>query len=322
MQHSPVTSAPKHFPCVKGQMAGGYMNGTKPRFWHSSGTPNARASLGLLLGAACAAATLPDSASAADPVILPAPPFELPFIPSLADNWTVRFGAGASVSPSYLGSKTYQLSPTPILSIHKAGAPEGFSGAQDSPSITLFDFGRFQAGPVANFDMGRKVSSDKALKGLNDIDPTFEAGAFAQFYLEDWLRTRLEVRQQFGGTHGVVGDFSADAVLPLTDRLTVSAGPRVSVKSQKAVSPYFDVSSSQAVASGLSEYHPKGATESVGLGAEVTYKFTQQWEIHSSVEYGRLFGSAAKSSLVKQRGSPDQLTFGIGISYSFDANVR
>jgi outer membrane protein len=34
-------------------------------------------------------------------------------------------------------------------------------------------------------------------------------------------------------------------------------------------------------------------------------------------EYERLTGSAADSPLVTVRGSPDQLTFGVGATYSF-----
>ena len=40
----------------------------------------------------------------------------------------------------------------------------------------------------------------------------------------------------------------------------------------------------------------------------------------STIEYERLTGSTADSPLVTQRGSPNQFTFGVGATYSF--NIR
>jgi outer membrane protein len=303
--------------------AGGQMNyviqGYSPPFFTF---PSLRAFSLSLLATGCIVAVYPHAATAADPVTLPAPPFELPFVPSLSNTWTMRVGADAVMQPSFFGSKSWLLSPAPILSIHRAGSPETFSTSYDSPSITLFDFGRFQAGPAIKYDAGRSSSSDSALNGLKDVGATVEVGAFAQFYPADWLRTRFEVRNGFGGHKGDVGEFSADAILPLTDRLTVSAGPRASIKDAKAVAPFFNIDAAQSLASGLPTYHGSGSTETAGIGAQVSYKLTPQWEIHSSVEYEHLFGNAAGSPLIKQRGSLDQVTFGIGISYSFDVNVR
>ena len=51
-------------------------------------------------------------------------------------------------------------------------------------------------------------------------------------------------------------------------------------------------------------------------------EFAKQWEVHSYVEYQRLLGDAAASPLVQQRGSPNQLTVGLGASYSFDVRVK
>ena len=47
------------------------------------------------------------------------------------------------------------------------------------------------------------------------------------------------------------------------------------------------------------------------------YFFNQQWAAHGFVEFQRLTGSAADSPLVIQRGSPNQITFGLGATYAF-----
>jgi outer membrane protein len=105
-------------------------------------------------------------------------------------------------------------------------------------------------------------------------------------------------------------------------RLIVSAGPRFTWESTGATSPYFGVDAAQAAATGLSIFDAKGGAHSAGAGAQVSYRINPQWEVHSYVEYERLLGDAAKSPLVTVRGSPNQTTFGVGASYSFDIRIR
>ena len=69
-------------------------------------------------------------------------------------------------------------------------------------------------------------------------------------------------------------------------------------------------------------FDAKGGLHSVGVGTQLRYQITPQWEAHSYVEYQRLTGDAAASPLITQRGSPNQTTFSIGASYSFDVRVR
>ncbi len=269
-----------------------------------------------------AMAALPSAARAQTALTVPAPPFSLPYLPSVADDWTVRIGVEGTMSPNFKGAKDFAFSPVPIFSVQRAGSPERFRSPKDSASIALFDFGKFRFGPVGKFEAARTASSDKALRGLGNVGLAFELGAFAEYFPVDWFRTRLEVRNGFGGHQGVVGDLSADFILPLTERVTLSGGPRFSLKDAKSLSPYFGINAAQSLASGLPQYLVKGGSYSTGVGAQIGYLLTPQWEVHSYVEYERLLGSAANSPLVKLRGSPDQVTVGIGASYSFDVNVR
>jgi outer membrane protein len=261
-------------------------------------------------------------ASAQSAFTLPAPPFELPWLPSPSGEWTVTVGAGGEYKPTYEGSKHSMLSPVPIFAIRRAGSAEQFRGANDSAGIALFDFGNLRAGPAAKFKASRDANRYTELNGLGKVNATVELGGFIEYYAVDWLRMRAEVRQGIGGHTGIVADFSADAIIPLNDRLTLSAGPRFTVESAKAVAPYFGINSMQSIATGLPMFDAKGGPHSVGAGAQISYKLTPQWELHSSVEYARLLGDAAASPLVKLRGSANQTTFGIGVSYSFDFKIR
>ena len=74
----------------------------------------------------------------------------------------------------------------------------------------------------------------------------------------------------------------------------------------------------QSAASGLPLFDAKGGVRSVGAGTQARYFWTPQFATHAFVEYERLTGDAASSPLVEQRGTPNQLTFGVGATHSFD----
>jgi outer membrane protein len=275
-----------------------------------------------LLTLLAAIAAVSDSASAQTAFTLPAPPFELPIGPSLSGNWTVMVGVGGEYKPDFVGANRSMLSPVPIVSIRRAGSAEQFRGPRDGASIALIDFGDFRAGPVGKFVASRKANNYSELNGLGDVGAAVELGGFVEYYPVDWFRTRGELRQGIGGHHGVFADFSADVIIPVIQRFTVSAGPRFTWESTKATSPYFGIDAVQAVATGLPVFNAKGGAHSVGAGVQVSYRVNPQWEVHSYVEYERLLGDAAASPLVALRGSANQTTVGIGASYSFEVKIR
>jgi len=241
---------------------------------------------------------LAPSAATADPLVtLPAPPFELPVLPPVSGTWTVMVGVGGEYKPDFEGAKRSMLSPVPIFAIRRAG-------------------------PAGKFVSSRKANNYSELNGLGDVSTAIELGGFVEYYPVDWFRTRGELRQGFGGHHGVVADLSADFIVPVVQRFTISGGPRFTWESTKATSPYFGIDAAQAMATGLPVFDAKGGAHSAGAGAQVSYRIDPQWEVHAYVEYQRLLGDAAKSPLVTVRGSPNQTTVGIGASYSFDVRIR
>jgi MipA family protein len=253
---------------------------------------------------------------------LPAPPFEAPVLPSISGDWTMTVGVGAEYKPDFAGAKGSRFTPVPIFSLHRAGTAEQFRGPRDGISVALIDFGNFQIGPAGKIVSGRKSSRYSELNGLDDIDTTFELGGFIQYFPVDWFRLRNETRQGIGGHHGIVSDFSADFIVPVSRGFTISAGPRFTLESGKAVAPYYGITTAEALASGLPAFDAKGGAHSAGVGAQVSYRIDRNWEVHSYVEYERLLGDAANSPLVTARGSVNQTTVGVGASYSFDFKIR
>jgi MipA family protein len=269
----------------------------------------------------------PGIAAAADlPQAPPPPAAPAAYVPAVPD-WIVTIGAEGRIIPAFPGAADKKLgwSALPLFSIRKAGTPPDYFGPRDSFGFNLINTGMFQFGPALQFINQRKASDYAELNGLSDVDYAAQIGAFANFWPVSWLRLRGEVRQGIGGETGVTGDVFLDAVVPI-GQWTLSAGPRVTLQTAAAVSPYFSITAAQANAANalqpnlpkLTPYSAGGGLYSYGAGAQVQYAFNETWTAHAFVEYQRLTDSAADSPLVTQRGSPDQLTYGLGATYSFN----
>ena len=240
-------------------------------------------------------------------------------LPAPAYDWTVTLGAEGREEPLFQGSSRERLRPYPIFAVRRYGTPEPFRGPRDGLDAALIDERNFQMGPVGQFVWSqREQANSPAVRSLGNVPWAAEVGIFAQYWWVPWLRTRTEVRQGFNGHHGIVSDITTDAVVPVSPQLTLSAGPRLTLATTPAVSPYFNITPAQAVRSGLPIYDTKGGIRSYGAGAQARYLWTPQWATHVFVEYERLGGEPADSPLVTQKGSPDQVTIGFGVTRSFD----
>jgi outer membrane protein len=263
--------------------------------------------------AAILAALAPGVASAADDTT------RIYTAPTRAYDWTVTLGAEGREEPLFQGSSRERLRPYPIFAVRRYGTPEPFRGPRDGLDIAVIDDGRFQLGPVGQLVYSQRDKSDfPAVRSLGNVPWAAEVGVFAQYWWAPWLRSRVEVRQGFNGHHGIVSDITTDAVLPVSPQWTLSAGPRLTLATTPAVSPYFSISPVQAVLSGLPVYDAKGGIKSYGAGAQARYLWTPQLATHVFIEYERLTGDVSGSPLVTQRGSPDQVTIGFGATQAFD----
>jgi outer membrane protein len=233
-------------------------------------------------------------------------------------DWYLTVGASGFVAPKFEGSSDRLLSVVPMISLGKVGPEARFVSRNDNISLSLYDTGSVRAGLTGKLIWGRDSGTAGELNGLDPVKFGGEAGVFAEVYPTNWLRVRGEVRKGFRSHDGVVADLSADAFVDVTDRIRVSAGPRLSLASGGYFDSYYGVNSDEAAKSGLSKYDPGGGVKSVGVGGAVTWKTTDQITTSVFGEYSRLQGPAADSSLVKQRGSVDQLLLGVSATYKFD----
>lgn len=232
-----------------------------------------------------------------------------------SDDYRVRVGLGAQLQPEYIGADGTEVAPLFDIDIARGDNPFRFEAPDDNFGIRLISGEKFAAGPVAKIEGSRKNKDVGAPVGK--VPTTFEAGAFAEFLPSDSFRLRGELRKGIGGHEGIVGSFGGDYILRDGDRYVFSVGPRVLVSNGRYQRAYFGVDAEAALATGLPVYRPNGGVHGVGLASGLSYQFSPRFGLFGFGRYERLVGDAAKSPIVREFGSRNQLSGGLGLSYTF-----
>ena len=228
----------------------------------------------------------------------------------------VRIGLGAQMVPSYPGADKVSWRPLWDIGRAREGEVFGFEAADESFGIPVISTGRFEIGPVLNYEGSRKPEEVGA--PVDKVKATFEAGIGADYYLTDTFRLRAEARRGLGGHDGWVGVVGGDYIMRDGDDYLFSIGPRVTLADGRYHRAYFGVTPEESVATGLPAYRPGSGVQAAGAAASFLYQFTPKWGLYSYAKYDRLVGDAADSPLVRAYGSRDQFSGGLALTYTFN----
>jgi outer membrane protein len=231
------------------------------------------------------------------------------------DDLRVRVGLGAQLKPEFIGADDYGIGPLFDLDFARGDNPFPFEAPDDSFGIKLISSGGFAAGPAANIQWKRKESDVGAPVGK--VKTTVEIGGFAEYKASDKIRLRADLRKGVNGHEGLVGSLGADRIWRDGDRYVFSIGPRVLFSDSRFQRAYFGVDSAAALASGLPAYRPSGGVYAVAAASGLSYQFNPRFGLFGYARYERLVGDAAKSPIVRDLGSRNQLSGGLGLSYTF-----
>ena len=230
-------------------------------------------------------------------------------------SYRVRVGIGAQIQPDFPGADEMEWAPYPHIAIAKGDEPFASGAPDDSFDIRLISTGGFAAGPVAKIASGRRDSKVGAPVG--DVPTTIEAGAFVQQRLGESFRLRGEVRKGIGGHDGLVGTIGGDYMTRDGDNFVFSVGPRLVFSNSRYQRAYWGVTPEAALASGLPVYRPGGGLHAIALVSGVDYALGGGWGLFGFARYERLVGDAKKSPIVRELGSPNQFSAGLGINRTF-----
>jgi MipA family protein len=233
----------------------------------------------------------------------------------------ITVGGYGIIGPKFEGSKHDELSFRPSVSWRGPNDRVWLDLPNDGLDFSVIEGANYRAGVVGNLRWQRHAEDvrPRGFKKVGSADVSIEAGAFAEYWPSQALRTRVELRDAFFGAEGLIADFSADVVLHPAQRWTLTGGPRLSIADQTFMDSYYSINAAQAATSGLAQFKADAGIRSYGAGVSARYQLTDDILTIGYVEYQRLAGSASDSPLIDDRGSPDQVTIGLGMKYSFRA---
>lgn len=221
-----------------------------------------------------------------------------------------RLGGGLSYGSSYFGSTSEDAGASGSISFQFLRGPGGMTLGSETGAP------RYGLAPRGSFRIiGKRSATDHAeLTGLEDVPLSVEVG-LGLGYTSQNFEAFADVRYGVVGHHSFVGELGADVVLRPSDRLTLTAGPRVVIGSARFNQTYFGVTGAESVASGgvLAAYAPGAGAVSAGVEVGATYALTDKWNLDGALRYDKFLGDAKGSPIVAQ-GADDQLRVTIGVS--------
>lgn len=231
-------------------------------------------------------------------------------------DWLVTVQIGPGVVANYPGASAYGLTALPGLSIRRANEPERFAAPDDGIGVPILNVSGFHAGPVANLVMPR-WSANGDHYGLRSRRTAVEVGAFAEYFANDHLRLRAELRQGVIGHHGLVATLGADAIAR-QGPFQFSAGPRVNLGTSPFVRAYYDVTPAEALLNGrVHAFSGRGGLTSIGFMTTARYDFAKDWSATLHGGMLRLTGSPAASPIPIVFGSRNQFSAGLTLAHTF-----
>jgi outer membrane protein len=255
------------------------------------------------------------SAALVSGVLLACPAFAQSDSARTKEPLRVRVGLGAKIVPRFPGSDDTSIKPLWDFAITRGSKPFDFEAPDESFGFPLLRTSGFEFGPAINLESSRRRKHVGA--AVDEVGTTVEVGGFVQYWLGDSFRFRTEARKGIGGHRSLVGSVGADFVMRDGDKYVFSVGPRLSVSDRDYQNAFFGVSPAAASRTGLPVYRPGSGVHAIGVASGMTYALSDRWGLVGFAKYDRLTGDAGRSPLIRAYGKRDQLSGGLGLTYTF-----
>lgn len=228
----------------------------------------------------------------------------------------ITIGGGPAYSPDYFGSDDYKLKPRLAFYVR---VDEYFTFGSDGLAFNILGTRNLQLGPIINITGDRKEATNVALAGLGEIEGSINAGIFGKVILSDRISIRARIFDDIvGGNNGAIADLNLHAIIHDKNDFSVAMGVKASWTEARRAAVFFGVTQEQSASSGLPVYIPGSSVSDVQGDIGARWEFKENWAINGYARYTRILGRNANSPLVKTFGSPDQLTVGTYLTYTFN----
>jgi len=228
----------------------------------------------------------------------------------------VAAGLGVAAVPDYEGSDDYDILPFPMLiarwenhrSIKLLGAR---AQANLIPSAT------WKGGVVIEFIRERDDVDDSRVKRMADVDASLMTGGFLGYTYKDWnvsIEAMLDVAD---GNDGSIIRLNGGYNISVNDEWHVSLGAFTTWADDDYMEAYFEVDARDSARSGLKQFSADSGFKDIGGIVSISYSQWERWNVMGMVKYARLLGDAEDSPVTDDRGSANQTTLGLLVSYKF-----
>jgi MipA family protein len=258
------------------------------------------------------------AALASSAALSPASAQSLPTAP-VGETPTVNItlGGGVDVRPRFPGDGGSGTGFFPVIEVWSSDEPYPAEAPDEGLSIPIVGNNERSAAGFTMIVAPRRRARDVG-RDVDSIGFGVEPGIYASTMVLPALRLRGELRHGIGAHAALTGDIRADLVVRTPqDGIVATIGPRVRWGSAEYVRDYFGVTPAETARTSLAPYRPGSGIYAYGAAASAQFRINDRWGIYSYGSYDRLVGDAAASPVVRTLGSRDQLSGGIGVTYTF-----
>lgn len=222
-------------------------------------------------------------------------------------------GLAAIATYEYRGSDERRVLVVPVIDYQWANG--WFAGVTNGIGFNFSNTPGVQYGFRVTADFGRDEGRADVLRGMGDIDPTGEAGAFLNYALAGgWLLTS-SVRYGSGNDNkGLVTDLGAGYSSRFASRWRLGAGTTITFTNAHYTQSHFGVTNAQSVTSGYPAYAPGAGARDVRANLTLTYAIDQRASVTTVLSMSRLLGDAADSPLARKHDSTSAV---VAFAYAF-----
>lgn len=233
------------------------------------------------------------------------------------------FGVGVGSTTEYAGGKDRIVGVVPGMRYVTSGG-HLFEWYGTYAQYNFGSLSGFQWGPALALRLGRRDVDDPVVSQVHEVSTTVEGGGFVGYEYSHAgtmpyrLRGEVTVVTNAGYVYtGARVSLNTSAWFPLHARVLVGGGLGATWVSSGFNQTYYGVTPEDNAKSGLPVFSPGGGLNQVTGWIAGIYQFSPKWYAGAMVYYQRLTGDAADSPIVVQRGTRNQLTYGVGIAYAF-----
>lgn len=232
------------------------------------------------------------------------------------EGLSARLGPGIGFTPDYEGSDNYRLRVLPIIDVRYK---ERWRLNGSLLTYAAIKNGAFEAGPLLHLRFGRPENRNPILRGLREIDTTFQTGVFARYQTQSGL-VSLNYRHALSEGIGGSLDFTAGHGVYKNGNFVTILGLRGRWLSKKAMQRNFGVTIEEAARSeaGLPAFATNSGFSDISANVVGAYRLSDRVRLLSLFSVGHLLSDARRSPLVQgDVGSSLQLVFGVGFTSQF-----